>query len=189
MSLIPTPRGVGDLTVQGWVAFFAYFAVAGLCYRAAASCWRDSGASNRSCKVWIAFSAILVLLGVNKQLDFHVWINALGRGLAESEGWYQHRWVVQVTFFAGFAAAVVVVMVLLIWLGWGHLRPLSGALLGMAGLAAFLLIRAISFDVLDLRTYVGEIKLHEILEMAGLLLIGVSAALYPNRNLSKGASQ
>ncbi|MGB5658495.1 MAG: hypothetical protein WBO54_03360, partial [Thermoanaerobaculia bacterium] len=74
-----------------------------------------------------------------------------------------------------------------IWLGRGYLHQLSGALLGMAGLAAFLLIRAISFDVLDLRTYVGGIKLHELLEMAGLLLIGVSATLYATRTRSVGA--
>ena len=48
----------------------------------------------------------------------------------------------------------------------------------MAALAAFILIRAVSFDVLDLRTYIGGIKLHELLEMAGLLLVGVSAVLF-----------
>jgi len=178
MSVMPTPKGVGDLSVQGWIVFLAYFGVAALCYRAAASCWRDPGASSRLCRVWIALTAILVLLGVNKQLDFHVWLNAYGRMLAESEGWYQNRWIVQVTFFSGFAAAVAVVGLYLIWLGWGHLRLISGALLGMGGLAAFLLIRAISFDVLDLRTYVGGIKLHEILEMLGVFLIGVAALGY-----------
>ncbi|MGB5340462.1 MAG: hypothetical protein WBP67_00050, partial [Thermoanaerobaculia bacterium] len=137
--------------------------------------------------VWIALSAILVILGVNKQLDLHVWLNAYGRLLAESEGWYQNRWIAQVTFFGGFAVVVLTVCLVLIWLGWGNLRSLSGALLGMAGLAAFLLIRAISFDVLDLRTYVGGIKLHELLEMAGLLLIGVSATLYATRTRSVGA--
>jgi hypothetical protein len=179
--MIPTPRGVGDLTVQGWVVFFAYFGVAALCYRAATACWRDPGESNRLCRVWIALSAILVVLGINKQLDIHVWLNAFGRQLAESEGWYQNRRIVQVTFFAGFALVLMVVCLFLLWLGRGHLRLLSGALFGMAGLAAFLLIRAISFDVLDIRTYVGGIKLHEILEMAGLLLIGVSAALFAKK--------
>ncbi|MGB5479158.1 MAG: hypothetical protein WBO53_19315 [Thermoanaerobaculia bacterium] len=185
--MIPTPKGVGDLTVQGWVVFLAYFGAAALCYRAAASCWRDPGASSRLFRVWITLSAILVLLGVNKQLDFHVWLNVFGRQLAESEGWYQNRWIAQVTFFGGFAVVVLTVCLVLIWLGWGNLRSLSGALLGMAGLAAFLLIRAISFDVLDLRTYVGGIKLHELLEMAGLLLIGVSATLYATRTRSVGA--
>ncbi|MGB5176792.1 MAG: hypothetical protein WBQ30_18805 [Thermoanaerobaculia bacterium] len=175
------------MTVQGWVVFLAYFGAAALCYRAAASCWRDPEAGSRLCRVWITLSAILVLLGVNKQLDFHVWLNVFGRQLAESEGWYQNRWIAQVTFFGGFAVVVLTVCLVLIWLGWGNLRSLSGALLGMAGLAAFLLIRAISFDVLDLRTYVGGIKLHELLEMAGLLLIGVSATLYATRTRSVGA--
>lgn len=125
--------------------------------------------------VWIAFAVVLVLLGANKQLDLHVWLNAYGRKLAESEGWYQNRGIAQVTFFSGFAVAVLVVCVFLIWMGWGHLRPLTGAFLGMAGLAAFLLIRAISLDVVDLRTYIGGVKLHALLEFAGLLLIGVSA--------------
>lgn len=179
--MIPTPKGVGDLTIHGWVVFFAYFTVAGLCYRAASRCWRDPGTSTRLCRVWIALSAILVPLGINKQLDLHVWLNAFGRGLAESEGWYQNRWIAQVTFFALFAMAVVIAILSLIWLGWGHLRLVAGALLGMAGLAAFLLIRAVSFDVLDIRTYMGGVPLHEVLEMAGLLLVGVSAASYTKR--------
>ena len=185
--MIFTPHGVGDLTVLGWTVFLAYFGAAALCYRAATSCGRDPGASSRLCRVWIAFSAILVLLGVNKQLDFHVWLNAYGRMLAESEGWYQNRRIAQVAFFSGFAAAVVVVGLFLIWLGWKHLRLVSGALFGMAGLAAFLLIRAISFDALDLRTYVGSIELRELLEMARPLLIVVSAGFYATRTRFVGA--
>ena len=176
--MIPTPRGVGDLTILGWVVFLSYFAVAALCYRAATLCWREGGASRRMGGAWIALAGVLVLLGANKQLDLHVWLNAYGRRLAESEGWYQNRGLAQVTFFAGFAVAVLMVCVFLIWLGWGHLRPLAGAFLGMAGLSAFLLIRAISFDVVDLRTYLGGVKLHSLLEIAGLLLIGVSAGQF-----------
>ncbi len=175
--MMPTPRGVGDFTAQGWLVFLSYFAVAALCYRAASSCWRD-GEPRRLCRVWIALAGILVLLGVNKQLDLHVWLNSFGRRLAESEGWYQNRWIAQVTFFGGFAVAVVAVFLFLIWLAWGHLREVSGALCGMAALGAFLVIRAISFDVVDLRTYIGGIKLHEILELMGILLLGVSAAIY-----------
>jgi len=173
--VIPTPRGVGDLTILGWVVFLAYFAVAALCYRAATLCWREGGGSRRMGRVWVAFAGVLVLLGANKQLDLHVWLNAYGRKLAESEGWYRNRGIAQVTFFSGFAVAVLVVCFFLIWMGWGQLRPLAGAFMGLAGLAAFLLIRAISFDVVDLRTYIGGIKLHALLEVAGLLLIGVSA--------------
>jgi uncharacterized membrane protein YcfT len=180
VSMIPTPRGFGDLSVLGWIVFVGYFGVAALCYRAATRCWCENEA-RRPCKVWIALAAVLVLLGVNKQLDLQVWLNAYGRRLAEAEGWYQNRAIAQVTFFSGFAVAVVTVCLVVLWLGWGNLRPLSGALLGMATLAAFLLIRAISFDVIDLRTYIHGIKLHSLLEIAGLALIGVSAAQFARR--------
>ena len=104
--MIPTPRGVGDLTIVGWVVFLAYFAVAALCYRAATLYWREGGESRRMGRVWLAFAGVLVLLGANKQLDLHVWLNAYGRKLAESEGWYQNRGIAQVTFYSGFAVAV-----------------------------------------------------------------------------------
>ena len=175
--MIATPRGVGDLASLGWVVFIAYFSVAALCYRAATVCWPDLEA-RKSCRDCLAIAGILVLLGVNKQLDLHVWLNAFGRKLAEAEGWYQNRELAQVVFFGGVAVVVVAACLWLIGLGWGDLRTLSGALLGVGSLAAFLLIRAISFDVIDLRTYIGGFKLHEILEVLGILLIGVSAVFY-----------
>ena len=175
--MIATPKGVGDLTILGWGVFLAYFGVAALCYRAAAVCWRDQQA-RKSCRAWVAIAVVLVLLGINKQLDLHVWLNVFGRRLAEAEGWYRNRGIAQVVFFGGVAAAVVTVYLMLIGLGRGNLRPLAGALLGVGALAAFLLIRAISFDVVDLRTFIGGFKLHEILEVLGILLIGVSAASY-----------
>lgn len=176
--MIVTPRGVGDLTILGWVVFAGYFSVAALCYRAAAVCWQNEGVRRSSCRVWIAIAGILVLLGVNKQLDLHVWLNAFGRQLAEAEGWYQNRGLAQGVFFGGVVVVVIAACAMLIGLGRGQLRAVSGALLGVAALAAFLLIRAISFDVIDLRTYIGGFKLHEILEVLGILLIGVSAVVY-----------
>jgi len=174
--VIATPKGVGDLTVLGWGVFLGYFAVAALSYRAAVVCWRDHGA-RRSCRVWVAIAVVLVLLGINKQLDLHVWLNVFGRRLAESEGWYRNRGIAQVVFFGGVTVAVVTVYLMLIRLGRGNLRPLAGALVGVGALMAFLLIRAISFDVVDLRTDLGGFALHRLLEFFGLLLIGVSAFL------------
>ncbi len=131
VSMIPTPKGFGDLTVLGWTVFLAYFGAAALCYRAAASCWRDPGASSRLCRVWIALSAILVILGVNKQLDLHVWLNAYGRKLAESEGWYQNRGFAQVTFFSGLAVAVAgSLLCFLIWMAGGTFGRCPEPLLG-----------------------------------------------------------
>lgn len=173
-----TSAGLGDVTVLGWSVFLAYFGVAALCYRAAARCWLVGETSRRLCWFWIAAAGVLVLLGVNKQLDLQVWLNAFGRQLAEAEGWYRNRRLAQLTFFAGFASAVVSVGLWMLWLARGHLRTVSGALLGLAALAAFLLIRAISFDVVDLRTDLGGIKLHEILEMLGICLIGVAATFF-----------
>jgi len=175
--MMPTPRGVGDITALGWLVFLSYFAAAALCYRAASHCWRDRGTPRRLCRFWIALAGLLLLLGVNKQLDFQVWLNVFGRKLAESEGWYANRWVAQVAFFVGFAVAVVAAFLFLTRLAWGHLREVSGALCGMAALGAFVLIRAISFDVVDLRTYIGGIKLHEILELLGVFLVGIAAVI------------
>lgn len=176
--MLLTPAGVGDLSLLGWAVFLAYFAVAALCYRAAALCWREGDPSRRLCWFWVSLAGILVLLGVNKQLDLQVWLNAFGRQLAESEGWYPNRRLAQVTFFAGFSAVVVSGGLWMLWLAHSQLRRVLGVLLGMMALGTFLLLRAISFDVVDLRTYLWGIKLHEILEMLGICLIGVAAVVF-----------
>lgn len=174
--MIATPKGVGDLTVLGWGVFLGYFGVAALCYRAAVLCWRDHK-GRRSCRAWVAIAVLLVLLGINKQLDLHVWLNAFGRQLATREGWYANRGIAQMVFFGGFATAVITVGLTLLWMARGSERSMAGALIGTMALATFMLIRAASFDVVDLRTDLGGFALHRLLELFGLLLIGVSAFL------------
>lgn len=168
------PMGVGDLTVMGWGIFLAYFVAAWLCRRAST---REAENRARLATVWLCLAGLLVLLGINKQLDFQLWLNALGRQLAIAQGWHAYRFYVQLAFFILFAAAVIVGFLLLLRLARGHLKQIRLALFGTALLAVFVLVRAVSFDVLDLRVDVAGMKLHEILEAAGVVLVAFSAAI------------
>ncbi len=57
-------------------------------------------------------------------------------------------------------------------------QPGRLALVGAALLAIFVLVRGISFDLLDLRVDLAGVKLHEVIEAAGIALVAWSAAIF-----------
>ena len=67
---------------------------------------------------------------------------------------------------------------LLVRQGRGSLREVRLALVGVALLATFVLVRGISFDLLDLRVDLAGVKVHEVLEAAGIALVAWSAAIF-----------
>lgn len=167
---------VGDATPIAWGIFCAYFAAAWLCYRAATRCRGNRYAELAA--VWCGLAGVLVLLGLNKQLDFQLWLTAVGRWLAKTQGWYEHREVVHVLFFVVVALGVTFAWLSLVQLAWRRLRQVGLALFGAMLLAVFILVRAVSFDLFDLRVPIAGTTLHEILETVGVLVVGFSAATF-----------
>lgn len=181
MQLFAVPKGVGDPTLLGWVTFGAYFAAAALTDRAARSASAPGRPATRLERSWLTLAWILVLLGFNKQIDLQVWLNSLGRRLAIEGHWYRERYWVQFAFFVAVALGVLLVYAFLLAQAWRHLDLLAGALFGATLLTLFVLVRAISFDVLDLRWSVGGVQMHELVELLGVVLVGVGAARFVDR--------
>lgn len=166
--------GIGDPTVMGWVTVVAYLASSYVCWRTAAAERRIAG---RNPWFWRIFAVLLLLLGINKQLDLQSLITVVGRKMAVEQGWYQGRKVYQAAFIALVAAVGGLSVIGLGWMVRKSLRRLGLALAGGVFLVSFVVIRASSFHKIDrlLKMNFGGLRWNWILELGGIACIGISA--------------
>jgi hypothetical protein len=81
--------GIGDPTPLGWATVVAYLAASWACCRAAAAERRSAHRGRNSTRpFWSSLGLLLLLLGLNKQLDLQSALTAFGRRLAREQGWY-----------------------------------------------------------------------------------------------------
>src|SRR5688572_10854983 len=118
--------GIGDPTVMGWVTVACYLGAAFLCWRAA-----TKGVASRNVRwFWTGLAALLLLLGINKQLDLQTAVTFIGKDFAKATGWYEHRRIVQgifIVFIALFGAAATAA---LFWLYRREMKRIGLALAG-----------------------------------------------------------
>jgi hypothetical protein len=174
--------GIGDPTLLGWFTVAAYLAAALLCLRASrvAQEERSAGAQHSSQKFWSVGAMGLFGLGVNKQLDLQSAFTELGRFLAKEQGWYDDRRTVQLAFIAVVLAAALIGLGWLVRVSWKDVRRLWLAIVGAAGLAAFVAVRASSFHHVDI--LLGEqllgLRWNGWLELGGIACLAVAAARF-----------
>jgi hypothetical protein len=160
--------GIGDPSIGGWITV-ALYALAAVSALVTFHSVVDRGES----LLWKGLFFLMVLLGINKQLDLQSALTELGRVLANQEGWYDRRQVVQVWFIVGVAAVCVFLAVFLLVLARRSPGPTWVALLGMIVVLAFVLIRAASFHHID--RFIGDrilgLKWNWVLEMGGISII------------------
>lgn len=191
--------GIGDPSFGGWLTVVAYFYTAWCCLQAFASeksgprrpIWQliaplvrvlikhwpqVPGPAQRSA-IWLLLGALLLALGVNKQLDLQSLLTELGRIAAHEQGWYERRRLVQGFFILAVLLGGVVS------LGFLHtiMKGLDGAFrlatLGASTLCAFVVIRAASFHGVDelIDVSILGLRLNWILELGGISMITVAA--------------
>ena len=188
--------GIGDPSVVGWLTVVAYFAAAGLAYRALrlhravarVTGSRDDGPRPHAttpsrflrdeAMLWRFWSLVvlsMLLLGVNKQLDLQTWFTEIGRDLAHRQGWYEGRRPLQVVFIGLIA---LIGGCLTAWLAFAMrhvLHRVVGALVGLGALVTFVIVRAASFHHVDMLLGRGRVRLNWVLELGGIALIAISA--------------
>jgi hypothetical protein len=167
-------RGRGDSAARVWVIVIAYLTGAAVCLWA----WRRD---TYRPAVWIISAAVLLLLAIDRKLDFLAWVVARGRTIARSGGWYwSHRRVIQ-----KFATALM---------GAGGLMLIVFCVIGAEGLAvghrvsctavAFLVclvvLRAISLHEMDRLLYrrraiLMGLPVNLIVEPAGIITVVLAA--------------
>jgi hypothetical protein len=168
-----------DPTLLAWCITVAYFGAGALTIGAA-----RSTNDQRDRIFWWACAGLLVLLGFNKQLDLQGYVTTAGRSLAKQQGWFAERRLVQAAFIVILCAIAAAVLAALgIWLRRSS-AAVKVAALGIVLLVAFIVWRAASFHHMDVWVT------HEIagmrsgwwLELAGILVLGLSAFVYLRRN-------
>jgi hypothetical protein len=193
--------GIGDPNVVGWVTVVLYLAASALCWRqsrqlarsAAATSARTSSAfvtfalaflgarrrllalpvSERLQTLWRGLALVLLLLGINKQLDLQTALTELGRMSAHAGGWYARRRPVQVAFIGAVALVGLATFRAVLLLAAGELRSLRAVLAGTVFIIVFVTIRAASFHHIDrlLGSDIGGFRMNWVIEVGGLLFI------------------
>jgi hypothetical protein len=163
--------GIGDPTIMGWLTVALYAVAAWQCYRLVTT---PSGLrGRREVTLWRILAFALLALGINKQLDLQTALTEIGRIVAHRQGWYERRREVQIKFiysvgaFAGFTAIALAFL--------ARKAPLATilALFGCVCLLAFVVIRATSFERVDLfiRSEYFGFRMNWVLEMGGICII------------------
>jgi hypothetical protein len=164
--------GIGDPTIAGWITVATYFVTALLCLRA-----RTVSIAVES-HWWTGLTALMILMGINKQLDIQTLFTDIGRDMARAQGWYgQHR-VLQGYFIIGLiVTSLIAAMTLALTVGRKSRAWARVAMLATCGLGVFVLIRATSFHHVDemLGLKLGGLRYNNILELGPLLLIALAA--------------
>jgi hypothetical protein len=163
---------ISDLTTVGWLTVALYLMVSVNCAILARKVGLEEPQS-RERVAWRWMAALLLGLGINRQLNLDGLFTEAGRGLALHQGWYYHRALVQLVFIAEVALAFMVVAITL--LIWARYAPKSTrlALLGTTLVLTFLSIRTISYHYVD--KFLGQkflgFRWNVVLEVAGIGLV------------------
>jgi hypothetical protein len=94
------------------------------------------GNAVRPAQLWYLFSAVTLVLGLNKQLDLQNLLLDFARGAALTEGWYPLRRTFQKVFFGLLAAGTITAG---IWLLLRHYVVLRQHRLFVTGLTLVIL--------------------------------------------------
>lgn len=171
--------GIGDPTFMGWFTVVAYFITALLCLISALP-HRLVFPLQRVSQIrwlWGFFAILLLLLGINKQLDLQSLVTVVGKELALSQGWYQQRRMVQAQFLVGIVIAALILLSVIGRAIYAERRTYGLALLGLMFLSCFIVIRASSFHHID--TLIGwqvvGLRMNWILEIGGIACIAIAA--------------
>jgi len=180
--------GIGDPTPIGWFTVFAYLL-------ADLSCvfnWKGELRARRlgvpaNPSFWLVLSILLLLLGINKQLDLQTLLQNVGRQLSKDQGWYMQRRQYQVLFIGSLCAAGILAITALAWSVRNQLKRSILALIGVVFLYVFVMVRATSIHHLDAFLASGPlgIRWNWILELGGIAIVGIGALLaWRSRNRS-----
>jgi hypothetical protein len=172
--------GIGDPTVMGWVTVAVYFIAVIGCSLAARREPLPDGTRrphSRPSKFWLGQAALMLALGINKQLDLQSLATQIGRDVIRAWNLYQERREFQAGFIAVVALVCAGSLALILWAAGRNLTRRWPAIVGMIFILGFVLIRAASFHNVDifLAARLGGVKWNWIFELSGITIVAVSA--------------
>jgi hypothetical protein len=170
----------GDRGIMPWFITLAYFATAGLAIwagRKEKQKMLGRGRRWHAPMFWFVLGGLLIALGINKQLDLQSDLTEVGRSVARSGGWFEHRRVVQGIFVVVFALAAIAAVAGAAWFLRDLWKRYRLAFTGIIYLCAFVIIRAASFHHVDqalYHTFLGGF-VNTALELGGNAVIALAA--------------
>lgn len=162
---------------------FAWFVVASYLVGAVAAFLAGRSSNGREARFWYATALLLMLLGINKELDLQSLLTEAARRLARETGWYEQRRQFQALFLAALGIGGLAGAALLAgWLRRSR-RAVKAAAVGIVILLTFVFMRAASFHHLDewVTVNVGFMRSGWWLELAGIVVIAMSALAFRGR--------
>ncbi len=160
---------VGDPTFAGWLIFCAYLAVVYRCYLQ----YIKAKTEFLDHHFWLVIGVFLLLLCINKQLDFQTVFEASMKDLAQSHGWYAQRRMMQTVFIAILSVSLLTVLIVLRSVLAKACRQHKAVCLGVFMLCLFVVWRAAAFNhlsFLNTQTYWG-FNASSLLELSALCVI------------------
>ena len=170
-----------DHTFLGWLTTGMYVAAATLSAVAAHEQVNDARLlapdRRRVAAFWWLLSAGLLVLALNKPLDLQTAITDTLRDLAQRDGWYGRRRVLQVMLVCGALGLCAVGAWVIRRLLGHHWRTHRLVLAGIGVLLVYLLLRVADIERLGEMTGLPleAIGVRDALEWIGLMLIGAAA--------------
>jgi hypothetical protein len=179
MKVINWQFGIGDPTFIGWFTVIAYFFTVLLVFKIyfyAGNIFANEFVKKQK-RFWLILGLVMLLLGINKQLDLHTLLTAIGKYYAHQEGWYQYRREVQFYAIVGLIIFLISMLIVFLKKMRGILMANMFAIIGLAILLIFIIIRATSFHHIDfiMDIYIFNIKLYMLLELLGISAIDILA--------------
>lgn len=167
---------VGDPTWTAWLAVVVYAAAACLCVRAARAGRGGDRNARRLALFWWVLGTLLLVLGVNKQLDLQSLAIDVLRELAREQGWYPERRTYQ-RWFVGALAGASALGITALGVGlWPVRRRMRLALVGLGGLVGFVLLRAALFQHVGPDWLAKSAPAHAWLELLSVSVLACAAA-------------
>jgi hypothetical protein len=164
---------IGDPGFMGWFTVGSYFACAVVALIAVLV---NQMGGRRSCFFWSMICLLMILLGINKQLDLQTLFTEVGRQIAKAQGWMDQRRIVQFWFIVAFGTMALVAFLSFAIILRGLFRRFMLAFTGLFFLLSFIFIRATSFHHFDEIlgfTLLGA-KMNWVIELTGIYLILVA---------------
>lgn len=165
---------IGDPSFVGWFTVVSYFACAVLSSILALT---NQNTDRRSFLFWCIISLIMILLGINKQLDLQSLFTEIGRQIVRAQGWMDHRRIVQFWFIVAFGTTAIAAFLSLVRIRRDLFRRFTLAFTGLFFLLCFIVIRAAGFhhfdEMLGFRLFGA--KMNWLLELTGIYAIVLAA--------------
>lgn len=166
----------GDHTFFGWMTVLMYFIA---CCRTGYQA-KVTKANKESGFFWLGLTVLLLVLGLNKQLDLQTYLTDWLRDAAKAHGWYEQRRGYQLLFIMIMGLAIPILLISLRMFLYRSWQNYKITWFGIVLLLIFVLVRAASFHHVDMVFYqaIGSLRYYQALEILAIMVIIVGSFIY-----------